>query len=463
MSAAYAQQPLTLEQAVEKAFSANPAIGAADHAHSAAEQQRKAAFGLRMPQVSVTGAYVRMGDDIAFDLNPLKQPAASVLETIAGSGIQVPPAVLEQAQALMGRDWGYTLQERGFGFVGGSVTLPIFTGGKIDAANRAAKLNELAAEEKGRQTRNSLMSELVERYYGLALAIEAVAVRERAHKAMLEHLTDARALERNGIIARSERLYMEVKAAAAERDLMSARHNERTLRDALANTLGETDAEPSGGYTPTSPMFMTGSLPDVEYFRDMASRNNPQLRQAGLSHGLAQESAKAERAGFFPQIAAMGGAKIYDYQMNKHMPKWAVGIGVKFTIFDGLNREHKYAAARYTVRQVESLGAKARNDIATLIGKLYNEMESYRDHIRSVESSLEFAEEYLRVQSIAFREGAASASDVTDAELNLAATRIDRLQSAYYYDVMLARLLEAAGMDDAFFGYARGTDAIYIF
>lgn len=454
---AYAQTPITIEQAAEKALSSNPAVDAARYAQTAAAQQRKAAAGLRLPQISLSGAYVRMDEDIAFDLNPLKQSASNILEAIGGSGVQLPPEVLSQAQALMGRDWTYTLQERGFASVGAGVSMPIYTGGKINAANRAARINESAAAEKGRQIRNSLMSELVERYYGLALAIEAVGVRQRAHEAMLEHLADARALEKNGMIARSERLYMEVKASAAERDLMSARLTERTLRDALVNTLGG-----DGDYTPASPMFVLTAIPDVGYFRDMAAGNNPQLRQVEYSRGLAVEAARAERAGFFPQIAAIGGTRLYDHNLNGHMPRWAVGVGVKFTIFDGLSREHKYAAARNTIRQVESLGDKARNDIHTLIGKLYGEMENYRDRIRSIESSLEFAEEYLRVQTTAFREGAASAADVTDAELNLAATRIDRLQAAYYYEMMLVRLLEAAGMDNEFMAYAQSAQAVYI-
>ena len=63
--------------------------------------------------------------------------------------------------------------------IGGDVTLPLWMGGKINAANRAARINEQTARSEGVQQRNALISELVERYYGLALAQQVVEVRKQ--------------------------------------------------------------------------------------------------------------------------------------------------------------------------------------------------------------------------------------------------------------------------------------------
>ena len=41
--------------------------------------------------------------------------------------------------------------------------------------------------------------------------------------------------------------------------------------------------------------------------------------------------------------------------------------------------------------------------------------------------------------------GIATSTELIDAELDLAGVRTERLQNAYNYDLMLARLLEAAG------------------
>ena len=125
----------------------------------------------------------------------------------------------------------------------------------------------------------------------------------------------------------------------------------------------------------------------------------------------------------------------------------------------GLNREYKYSAAKQTERRVASLEQKAGADIGVLVEKLYNQMLHYGNQLSSIDASLAFAEEYLKTQNAAFREGMGSSSDLIDAELNLAKVRAERLQAAYQYDVLLAQLLEAAGLSCDFAAYARRDDA----
>ncbi len=94
-----------------------------------------------------------------------------------------------------------------------------------------------------------------------------------------------------------------------------------------------------------------------------------------------------------------------------------------------------------------------------LVEKLYNQMMNYRNQMTSIDASLNFAEEYLRMKNAAFLEGMSSSSDLIDAELNLAGVRTERLQAAYNFDLLLAQLLETAGISDEFPAYARRSDA----
>ena len=154
-----------------------------------------------------------------------------------------------------------------------------------------------------------------------------------------------------------------------------------------------------------------------------------------------------------------GYGSFYNYQVAGLVPRWAVGVGVNIKIFDGLNREYKYSAAKQTVRRVGALQNKAGKDISVLVEKLYNQMMNYHNQMTSIDASLKFAEEYLRMKNAAFLEGMSSSSDLIDAELNLAGVRTERLQAAYNYDLLLARLLEAAGISDEFPAYSRRSDA----
>ncbi len=452
------RQMISLDEAIAVTLTENPAMKAAAYEERAAQQERRAAIGLRMPQINVTGAYAYMAKDIGFDFNDMKGPAKDLAGKILGSGMITDPTIIQGIQGLlnpmMNADWFLKVQDQSLGFVGGEVTLPIWMGGKINAANRAAKINEKSAVEQGNQTRNALISELVERYFGLALATQVVEVRQQVVEGVRKHLQDAIALEKNGMIAQSERLYVAFKMAEAERELANAKLQAETIASALSNTLGREKE-----WQPVTAMFILANVEELDYYQDLAQIRNPLLSQVSLKRQLAEEGIRAQRANFLPQVAAIGGGSFYNYQVAGLVPRWAVGVGVNIKIFDGLNREYKYSAAKQTARRVGELQNKAGKDISVLVEKLYNQLMNYRNQMTSIDASIAFAEEYLRMKNAAFLEGMSSSSDLIDAELNLAGIRTERLQAAYNYDLLLAQLLEAAGISDEFPAYARRNDA----
>lgn len=448
---------LSLEEVLEMTLSDNPAIRAAEFNRRAAQQERRAAIGLRMPQIGITGSYAYLGKDIEIDLNNMKAPVQNLAGQILQSGM-IPsdyiPSISQMLSGAMAASWALPLQDRSLGFVGGDVTVPLWMGGKINAANRAARINEQTARSQGIQQRNALVSELVERYYGLALAQQVVVVRQQVVDGVRKHLEDAAALEAQGMISRSEKLYVEFKMSEAERDLQNAQSQVETIAAALNSTIGRTD-----DYLPVTAMFILERIEPLDHFRTLAAERNPLLDQVDQKRRLAYEGVRAQRSSFLPQVVAMGGMSFYDYQVSKVLPRWAVGVGVNFKLFDGLNREYKYSAAKQTVRRVEALQDKAGNDISVLVEKLYNQMENYRTQMASIEASLAFAEEYLKTKNAAFLEGMSSSTDLIDAELNLAKVKTERIEAAYRYDVSLAQLLEAAGISDEFTAYMRRQDA----
>ena len=172
---------------------------------------------------------------------------------------------------------------------------------------------------------------------------------------------------------------------------------------------------------------------------------------------------RLHRAEFFPEIAAMGSMLFCNYQLSPLVPRMAVGVGLNFKIFDGLSREYRTAATRLQLRRVEALEQKADRDILLLVESLYNGVQSVLATVTAVERSERFAEEFLRAKRNAFREGMATATDVVDAVLNLSRARLERVQTAYEFDLALARLLEATGMVDAFLNYLNSKTAKSLF
>ena len=330
LSAQEVKQTLSLDEAIAVTLTDNPAMKAAEFEEKAAMQERRAAIGLRMPQINVTGAYAYLGKDIGFDFNEMKGPAKNLAGQLLGSGLIPPeaiPSINGLLNPLLNADWFLTLQDRSLGFVGGGVTMPIWLGGKINAANRAARINERTAAEQGNQTRNALISELVERYFGLALAMQVVEVRRQVVDGVRRHLEDAIALEKNGMIAQSERLYVEFKMAEAERELANAKLQAETIASALSNTLGRENA-----WQPVTSMFMIDKVEELAYYQDLAQDRNPLLNQVSLKRQLAEEGVCVQRAPNSCRRRRPSAAVRSTTIVSGIVPRWAVGVGVNIKI-----------------------------------------------------------------------------------------------------------------------------------
>lgn len=425
---------MTFESAIEMAMSRNEQMKINFYNEEIKRKEKKVAASLRSPQFSFGANYTYMSGPVSLDLNGYKDAVGQILPAL---NLPLPPELVSQ---FMGKDWSAELQKRQFAVMGFSALVPIFTGGKINIANRAARIAMDEEDAVSLEKICGLYNETVERYYGLLMAVHMVSVRTQVLDGMKQHLQDAIELEKQGSIAKVERLYAQVKVAEASAELKKAVSAVTTIRTALAATIGVSEE-----IVPVSSLFVLNNLEPVSEFKRLALENNPQLKQVNLKEKLAKEGVKLQRAGYYPQLAAMGGYDVYNYQLTSMAPKWVVGVGLKFTIFDGLNREFKVSTAKSQVKMVEAVKAKANTDIGALVEKQYNEMISARDNVESQDVTIEFATEYLRVKTVAFKEGSATSVDVTDAILNLAKSKMERLNSAYQFDKNLSQLLQTCG------------------
>lgn len=425
---------INLHDALALGFEQNPAIVATKYAEESAHRERQAAIGLFMPQITLRGGYAHLDKDVKIDFNPMLTSLAPII----GEGL-----------GALGIDLSYTLQRRNTAFFGGDVVMPLFAGGKIWVANRAAKIEERRTKEQSKQVRGALVVEIVERYFGVELAQRAVAIREEAVAVVGAHLHDVALLKREGEAVESDLLYAEFRMAEAERDLQRARLQLETANRALQTSLG-VEME----VLPTTPLFLLPEVEPLSYFSSQSLSLNPQLGEVESMRELARANLQLRRAELMPEIMAVGAMNFCNYQLSPLVPRMAVGVGLNFKIFDGLRSEYRTASARLQLRRVEALEQKAEQSVKLLVEELYNSLQALLVSVAAVERSERFATEYLRAKQLSYREGLAISTDVVDAVLNLSRARIEMAQTAFDFDVALARLLEASGMSEEFEQYS---------
>ncbi len=484
-SAATAQeaQPLTIEEALEVSYQNNPTMLQSDFLEKENEMQQKAAYGLYFPRITLNGSYQVMSDEIHLDLNPVKDAIVPLYETLGqyGNFSDVPnpdPAtqdqmpvlpqeqstqavrsqLMETAGLLNNQEWNKTIQKEQFGTVSANIKWPLYMGGKIKAANKAASLQTKAARQKSRQNKSKLMSELVSRYYALRLAGEVKNIRKDVLDLMEQHFSDAKRLYEEGMIAEAQMLHARVYKVEAERKFKKSKSDYYIANKALHNSLSVDEA---GEIIAVSKLFYLKSMKSPGFYIRQAYQENPRLIQVALKKEQAHQLYKVQKSDYLPKAAVAGMYDIYNKDLSPYIPEWIVGVNLQWNLFDGLARSNKVKAAKYMEDRVEQIHVKAKEDISTLVEKLCQQLEMDVEQIDELEASAAYAREYLNVSRRSFQEGMATSKDVTEASLALSKVRIEKLEVMYDYVTTLSRLLEVTGQSDEFKQYQLSENTVF--
>lgn len=441
-STAYGQS-MSFTEAYEIMNRENSLLKAIEKKEEVHEFEWKARKGLRYPSVRAFGLGIYKDRSLGINLNGFKNSV--------GDFIHLPnPDVLG--------DWKVDFNKRDMAMGGFMATMPLFAGGKINAAIKAGEIEKKIGEKDLDNTKNKLISELAQRYYTVKLAEEALVVREEVLKGMESHLHDATKLEENGIIAPVEKLSADVAVSEAKRQLDAAKKDASLARVALANTL-EVD---SVNDNLESDFFIVPRLESVEFYQESAVEHYPELQKLALQKELAEQGVKAKKAANYPTVLAFGQTILVhnnsmsglDILYNDNKP-WTLGVGVTYTLFEGFKNRNEIRAAKATKESVELYEVKAKSDIKMLVTKLYQDIQKQEEQIDNLDTQETLATEFLRVRNKAFSEGFATSTDVVDAEMKLSGVKLMKLQAHFNYAIGVASLFEFTGLSNEFIQFTK--------
>lgn len=461
---ATAQVDISLREAFEMMCDNNSTLKASERAIGAAEYERRAARGMYLPTIDLSANYTLLQRDIAIDLGGNKGAVTESINNLINNGVNagilspnIAEIIADGLSPIISQPWGYTIQKRSLGTISANITMPIYAGGRIRAANSVANIELQKSEYQYMVIKNAMLSELIRCYYGVAVQSEVVVVRREVVRGVSQHLNDAIALEEEGIIPHSTLLYVRYKLSEAERELTSAELDLRIAKRALQRVLG-TEKE----VNISEKLFIVDNAYTLDYYIDNSHYMNPIISIAKLDKELSSIGTKTARAEFLPEVAIVGSGVLGSYQFSDILPRWAIGVGVNLKLFDGLSSQNRYTSARITERAADDLLKSTIDDITLLIEKEYYKVIDLEQNISSCKSSIVYAESYLNSTTEGFKEGINTSSELIDAEIEAAAAKLEYIDAAYQYCMALARLYEASGMGYNFIDIALSGQPINI-
>ncbi len=430
-------QDITFSNALSILYKSNENIKISEENINKKKYNLYIARGLYSPTISLNAGYIHFGDDISMDvdLNPLKtslSPLAALNPAIAAGF----PSSMNQI-----------LQDKDTFLLGASAIWPIFTGGQIYSANKAAAYEKDIATYNLTSTKSKLLSQLASLYFGLRLSENIVEIKKEVYETMLDHYNKALKMEKAGVLAKVERMHAEVALSNAERDYKKSIRDAEIAKTALKSILNiDTDIK-----TTTSLFIISEEyIEPLSFFQEQALSLNSDIKQLEVGTSLAKVGVTNHLSSAFPKVFLFSNANIYGYNKSSLLPDWLVGVGVTYDIFNGFQRLNKVRSAKTSEKIINYKKQRAEKDVKTLIEKQYITLQNAREDYNAIQSSISFTQEYLNARRKAFAQGMATSLDVVDAELALSSAKISAIISAYQFDVALAQLLDTAGIYELF-------------
>ena len=155
--------------------------------------------------------------------------------------------------------------------------------------------------------------------------------------------------------------------------------------------------------------------------------------------------AKMERSNFIPKIALKGHYEFLEEDLSLLDPKWYVGVGVRWNLFDGNKSKLESEKSKFEARKYSEQRQEAEEMIALGITQAQQTLESSRQNSRIVQKEIELAEETYEMVNKQYKNDLASVTDVLDALKDLEKAGFKLEQSHYQERRAMIDLLHTQG------------------
>jgi outer membrane protein TolC len=326
---------------------------------------------------------------------------------------------------------------------------PIYSGGRSDALERAARAEASAASADIGAAQADLRLEVARAYWALVTARAASDVLEQSLARAQAHLRDAREQLAAGLVPPNDVASAEAQESRQRMLLIEAR-NQRDLSSAELARLIEADLlqpiEPDDALG-LSPPPTSGQQALVAEAR--AKRNERQAMEQRID-AAEQMRVAAERAQR-PVISLTGG---FDYarpnprifpRAERWDDAWDAGISASWSFWDGGRARAETAQAGSAITAARQRLAEFDSVVALEVRQRLLEIDSGRAAVAAAADSVRAATEASRVVGERYRAGVIAQTDVLDAEVARLQAELDRTRALAGVRFAEARLARALG------------------
>jgi len=414
------QSLITLDEAIRRAQANEPAFAASTAESKAAGLDRSIARAALLPGVVYHNQVL------------YTQPNGQQNQAGQGVGLQSAPRFIANNAVREYASQGVISETIGFAQVA-----------EVKRADAAAALAQAQLEV----ARRGLVGTVVSLYYGaLAAGQKAkVAARAAAEADAFASLTQKREAAREA--AHSDVIKAQLEQQLSKRELADANIAAENAKLELGVLLFP---DPRTPYQLQAAAAIS-PVPERTAVEAAAENNNPDMKSALAVLKQSNAEVYAARAAYLPdlglnftygidapQFAAKGPDGI-------HNLGYSASITLDIPVWDWLSTQHKVKQSEIRRDAVQVALTAAQKRLIANLEEFYAEATTARDQLASLDTSVQTAEESLRLSKLRYTGGEATVLEVVDAQNTLTLAQNAREDGAVRYQVALANLQTLTG------------------
>jgi outer membrane protein TolC len=397
------QDSLTVEDAVVRVLSQNPALAVAAHSLDASKARVRQSRSGYLPSADVEASYTYL---------------APVSEFIfGGTALKVYPD----------NNWD--------GHVGLRQTIFDFhkTGASVDLADSRVTL----AEDNREMIARDLTYRCVDAFYGILFLRKSIEVQDEQIRTLNEHLEVARKKIAGGTATELDALTTQVRVAASQTEKIQL---ENALRKQEITFRQLTVLQPGTPLLLKGEFTSKGVMPNRDSLLSLALKNRVEARMA--AHQVVTARAQREAAGV-NDAPALSATIAYGVK-NGFIPNIDVlrgnivaGVQFKLPLLDGSRTRGMEEEAEASVRMAEARSEEVNLAVHADVEQAIAEAQAAGDRLAVSAINIDHAERAVKDARLRYDAGTVANIDLLDAETERAEARLTNLRARY--DLVISR------------------------
>lgn len=413
---------VSLDQAVAAALRTHPQIRVSEAGLEGASLRIQQETASRLPKLQVSETITR-GNNPTYVFSSLLEQGRFGPDNFAISSLNDPSSLTNLRSAI-------------------TTSVSIFDGRRAAARIDQAREGKGQAERNLQWTEQSVRFEVIRAYYGLLVARSAKEVADQAVRTAESNVQRVQDRLRAGLVVDSDLLGAQVELSSLRRQQIQAQGDIANAEAGLNTWMGQpVELSPQ---IPGSLTEKTFQIENQDVLIQRAIEHRPDYANSSSAVRSAEDRVREVRADFLPNARAFASFGISGQSLTSGSSDYLVGANVTFDLFNA-ERKARLSEAQTALSSAEAQQSERANQIRLDVIRAFQQFLTARQQLDVARSSVEQAQEALRIIQDRYDLGLTTITDMLRAQTELVRAQMGVLSSRHAYVVGYAAVLLAIG------------------